>query len=186
VHLSGWKASNQSFNVNKDRKLNISNTEPHKIDNKAVNMVLKHTFSYWAFKRSTIDINSKSSSWSWSYGSWIYKFLCNQCLLHTTKVVSSNPVHGEVYSIQHYVIKLVSNLWQGRWFSPCIPVSSTNKTDRHDIHVTEILLKVAFKTINSSVLLWNRGRSRQIELVYSGRPIATAAPRVASSMSNIQ
>jgi len=23
-----------------------------------------------------------------------------------TKVVSSNPVHGEVYSIQHYVIKL--------------------------------------------------------------------------------
>jgi hypothetical protein len=36
------------------------------------------------------------------------------------KVVSSNPVHGEVYSIQHYVIKLVSNLWQVggfRWFS---------------------------------------------------------------------
>ena len=30
----------------------------------------------------------------------------------TTKVVSSNPVHGEVYSIQHYVIKFVSNLRQ--------------------------------------------------------------------------
>jgi len=29
----------------------------------------------------------------------------------------------------------------GRWFSPGTPVSSTNKTDRHD--VTEILLKVA-------------------------------------------
>jgi hypothetical protein len=28
----------------------------------------------------------------------------------TTKVVSSNPVHGEVYSIQHYVIKYVSDL----------------------------------------------------------------------------
>jgi hypothetical protein len=26
----------------------------------------------------------------------------------TTKVVSSNPVHSEVYSIQHYVIKFVS------------------------------------------------------------------------------
>jgi hypothetical protein len=26
--------------------------------------------------------------------------------------VSSNPVHGEVYSIQHYVIKFVSDLWQ--------------------------------------------------------------------------
>jgi hypothetical protein len=30
----------------------------------------------------------------------------------TNKVVSSNPVHGEVYSIQHYVIKLVSDLRQ--------------------------------------------------------------------------
>jgi len=28
------------------------------------------------------------------------------------KVVSSNPVHGDVYSIQHYVIKFVSNLRQ--------------------------------------------------------------------------
>ena len=27
-----------------------------------------------------------------------------------TKVVSFNPVHGEVYSIQHYVIKFVSDL----------------------------------------------------------------------------
>jgi hypothetical protein len=29
-----------------------------------------------------------------------------------TKVVSSNPVHGEVYSIQQYVIKFVSDLRQ--------------------------------------------------------------------------
>jgi len=28
----------------------------------------------------------------------------------TTKVVSLNPAHGEVYSIQHYVIKFVSDL----------------------------------------------------------------------------
>ena len=34
----------------------------------------------------------------------------------------------------------------GWWFSPSTPVSSTNKTDRHDI--TEILLKVALNTIN--------------------------------------
>ena len=34
----------------------------------------------------------------------------------------------------------------GRWFSPATLVSSTNKTDRHDI--TEILLKVASNTIN--------------------------------------
>ena len=30
----------------------------------------------------------------------------------TTKVVSSNPVLGEVYPIQYYVINFVSDLWQ--------------------------------------------------------------------------
>jgi hypothetical protein len=35
----------------------------------------------------------------------------------TTKVVTSNPVHGEVYSIQHYVIMFVSDLWQVSGFS---------------------------------------------------------------------
>ncbi len=30
----------------------------------------------------------------------------------TTKVVSSKPVHGEVYSIQHYVIKFVIDFRQ--------------------------------------------------------------------------
>ena len=36
----------------------------------------------------------------------------------------------------------------GRWFSPGSPVSSTNKTDRHDN--TEILIKVALNTIYQS------------------------------------
>ena len=64
-----------------------------------------------------------------------------------TKVVSSNPIHGEVYSTQHYVIKFVSDLGQV-WFSQ---VSSTNKTDCHNI--TEILLKVELNTINQTNLL---------------------------------
>jgi hypothetical protein len=55
--------------------------------------------------------------------------------------MSSNPAHGEVYLIQHYV-KFVSDLCQVSVF---FPVSSTNKTDSHDI--TEILLKVALNTI---------------------------------------
>jgi hypothetical protein len=44
----------------------------------------------------------------------------------TTNVVSSNTSHGEVYSIQHYVIKFVSDLRQVgcflwvRWFPPSI------------------------------------------------------------------
>jgi len=29
----------------------------------------------------------------------------------TTKVVSSNPAYGEMNSIQHYMIKFVSDLW---------------------------------------------------------------------------
>ena len=56
----------------------------------------------------------------------------------TTKVVTSNPVHGEVYSIQHYVT--------GRWFSPGTAVSSIIKTD-----ITEMLLKVTLNTMSIHV-----------------------------------
>jgi hypothetical protein len=41
--------------------------------------------------------------------------------------------------------KVCQWLATGRWFSPGTLVSSTNKTDRHDI--TEILLKVALNII---------------------------------------
>jgi len=41
--------------------------------------------------------------------------------------------------------KVCQRLAAGRWFSP---VSSTNKTDRHDI--TELLLKVALSTMKSN------------------------------------
>ena len=60
----------------------------------------------------------------------------------TTNIVSTNLVHGEVYSIQHCVIKIVSGL---------LPVSSINKIDRHDI--IELLLKVALNTITLNITL---------------------------------
>jgi hypothetical protein len=47
-------------------------------------------------------------------------------------VVRSNPVHGEAYSIQHYVIKFVSDLrqvggfLQGLQFPPPIKVTTMN------------------------------------------------------------
>jgi hypothetical protein len=63
--------------------------------------------------------------------------------------VSLNPAHGEVYLIQYYVI--CRWLSACRWFSPGTLVSSTNKTDHHDI--TEILLKVALTTITHQFLL---------------------------------
>ena len=34
----------------------------------------------------------------------------------TTNVVSWNPAHDQVYLIQHYVIKFISDLWQFRSF----------------------------------------------------------------------
>jgi hypothetical protein len=51
---------------------------------------------------------------------------------------------GEVYSKQH-CDKVCQWLATGQWFSPGSPVSSNNKTDRHDI--TEIVLKVALNAI---------------------------------------
>ena len=48
------------------------------------------------------------------------------CVPIPTKVVSLNPFHGEVYLIQHYVIKFVSDLRQVDgflhvlWFPPLI------------------------------------------------------------------
>jgi hypothetical protein len=62
-------------------------------------------------------------------------------------VVSYNAAHDEVYSIQHYVIKFVSDLWQVGgflwvlWFLPPIKLTVM-------IHnTTEILLKVVLNTI---------------------------------------
>ena len=60
----------------------------------------------------------------------------------TTEDTSSNPAHGEVYSIEHYVVKWFVT---GQWFSLDSPVSSTSKTDLHDI--TELLLNVALISI---------------------------------------
>ena len=51
-----------------------------------------------------------------------------------TRIVSSNPVHGEVYSIQHFVT-----------CNRSVVFFRVNKTDRH---ITEILLKVALSIIN--------------------------------------
>jgi hypothetical protein len=51
------------------------------------------------------------------------------------------------FVIKHYILEFITC-----YFSPSIPVSSTNKTDRHDI--IEILLKVTLNTINQTVLLF--------------------------------
>jgi len=57
-----------------------------------------------------------------------------------TKVVSSHSAHGEVYSIQLYVINFFSNLRQVGGFLRVLRLPPPIKLTTHDI--TEILLKV--------------------------------------------
>ena len=63
---------------------------------------------------------------------WLDLQLPMQSVPITTNVVSSNPVHGEVYLIQLYVIKFVSDLRQVGGFLRVLRVSSTNKTYCHN------------------------------------------------------
>ena len=64
----------------------------------------------------------------------------------TTNVVSLNPAHPGCTWYNVICDNVYQWLATGRWFSPCTLVSSTNKSDCHDI--TEILLKVALNTKN--------------------------------------
>ena len=86
----------------------------------------------------------RGPSWLWSHGSWIYNYLCNQSLSRLMLWVRIS-IRARCTTLCDKVC-----LWlaTGRWFSSCTPVSSTNKTDRHDI--PEILLKVALKTIKQT------------------------------------
>jgi hypothetical protein len=75
-----------------------------------------------------------------------------------TNIVSFNPAHGEVYSIQHYMIKFDSDLQQVTGF-PCVVRFPTQiKLTAIYIHVyildlIEILLKVALNTITLTLTI---------------------------------
>jgi len=75
----------------------------------------------------------------WSYGSWIYNYLCNQCLLPLMLWVRIS-IRARCTTLCDKVCEWLAT---GQWFSPGTPVSSTNNTDRHNI--TEILLKEALQ-----------------------------------------
>ena len=81
---------------------------------------------------------------SWSYGSWIYNYLCNQCISLLMLWVRIS-IRAR-YTILCY--KVCQWLATGQWFSLDPQVSSTNKTDRH--HRAEILFKVALGTIKQT------------------------------------
>jgi hypothetical protein len=103
---------------------------------------MKHDFSDSCIFNNPSTFE-EGPSWLWSYGSWIYNYICNQYL---------SPLMWVRISISAWCTTLCDKVCQWlatvRWFSLSPPVSSTNKTDRHDI--TEILLKVALDTIKQT------------------------------------
>jgi hypothetical protein len=101
----------------------------------------KWHFLCWSLVDCKLFNVTEGPSLSWLHGSWINNYLCNQCQI-TIKVVSLNLFMTRC--TRYNIIWLVT----GQWFSPGILVSSTNKTDPHDI--TEILLKVLLSTINQT------------------------------------
>jgi hypothetical protein len=70
-------------------------------------------------------------SWSSTYGSWIYNYLCNQCLSPLTLWVWIMLRLGVIDTT--LCDKVCQWLPTGWWFSPGTLVSSINKTDCHDI-----------------------------------------------------
>ena len=96
------------------------------------------------FNNISVISGEEGPSWPWSYGSWIYNYLCNQCLSPLMLWVRIT-IRARCTTLCDKVC-----LWltTGQWFSPGPPVSSTNKTDHHDI--TAVLLKVALNTIKQT------------------------------------
>ena len=79
---------------------------------------------------------SQGLSCSWSYGSWIYNYLCLSPLMLWVWI----SISARCTTLCGKVCQWLAT---GRWFSPCPPVSSTNKIDRHDI--TDILFESGVK-----------------------------------------
>ena len=101
--------------------------------------------------------------WSWSYGSWICNYICNQCLSPLALWVWI-PLMARCTqcNILWCSDKVCQRLVAGRWFSPGTPVSS-NKTYCKDI--TEILLKVAWNAITLTLIHVNNSfRSKDMKI----------------------
>jgi hypothetical protein len=128
----------------------------------------------------------------------IFNYLCNQCLSPLKLWVQVSLRRGVLDTT--LCDKVCQWLVAGRWFSTGTQVSSTNKTDRHDI--TEILLKVALNTV-ALTLYWgitdgeckwmsNRKRREKCVPALTSWPIAreisfmTAVPPDGSIAPNTQ
>jgi hypothetical protein len=122
---------------------------------------LRCTFIYLS-NYDNIQLHSIYREGPWSYGSWIYNYICNQCL---------SPLMLWVRIFIGARIKTLYDqdcqwLLTGRWFSP----GPSNKTDRHDNwNIVESGVK-HHQTINIQVvwvggppphtLFWPKSRNR--------------------------
>jgi hypothetical protein len=95
---------------------------------------------------------------SWSHGSWIYNYLCNQCILPLPLRVRIPLRRGVLDTTP--CDKVCQWVAAGRWFSP---VSFSNKTDRHDIG--EILLKVALNTIKLNLAIFHNANYHKLNVL---------------------
>ena len=89
-------------------------------------LLRKRRYTYYNNSLLIPFIISWGPSCPWLYGSWIYNYLCNQCLSPLMLWVRT-PFDTT------FCDKVCQWPATGRWFSLGIPVSFTNKTDRHDI-----------------------------------------------------
>ena len=79
------------------------------------------------------------------YGSWVYNYLCKQCL-SILKLWIRTPLRSQQGVLDTILCdKVCQWLVTGWWLSPGTLVCSTNKTDHHDI--IDILLTVGLNTL---------------------------------------
>ena len=95
---------------------------------------------------------------SWSYDSWIYNYLRNQCL-SPLKLWARIPLDTTICNKVYSYLQVFGFLWV------LTPVSSTNKSDCHNI--TVILLKVVLITI--TLTLYRHLRSEKKEVIFQKR-----------------
>jgi len=119
------------------------------LESKQFSIYIINTISNWRISLSkmchsyNVNLNIKGHIFRFR---WIYNYLCNQCL-SPLKLWVRTPFARGILD-ETLCDKVCQWLATCQWCSQDTPVSSTNKTDSHDI--IEILVKVALNTINKT------------------------------------
>jgi hypothetical protein len=106
--------------------------ESFHIPSKKIIFFCQTTWFWWNVRHWTSGVNIHNITgqpWTWSHGSWIYDCLCNQCpwiLLLWVRIPFKRGVLDATLCE-----KACRWFAVGRWFSPCTPGCSNNKTDNH-------------------------------------------------------